>query len=70
MMEEAVTTTMYQIHNIDTGEDLGAYSGATPRDAIEALAREAGYRDYAEACETMGVAVEDAIRELLCVPVD
>lgn len=45
----AVTT--YNICNTLTGADLGNYEGATPEEALDAMARQTGYDNYAEACE-------------------
>lgn len=36
----------YLIWNPSTGETLGKYKGDTPLEALGALARDAGYRDY------------------------
>jgi hypothetical protein len=45
------TRVSYQIENDRTGVVLGVYSAATEADALEAMARNAGYLCYAEACE-------------------
>lgn len=37
----------YRITNTETGAQLGEYSGANPDGALDALARDAGYDDYA-----------------------
>ena len=36
------------------GVDLGTYPGAEPIDALNALARDAGYADHVAACEKTG----------------
>ena len=36
----------YQITNTATGETLGTYVAASKRDALDQMARDAGYRDY------------------------
>lgn len=36
----------WQIENASTGLILGAYEGVTANDALDAMAQDAGYRDY------------------------
>jgi len=40
---EASVLRRYEIHSRHSGAYLGTYEGATPEDAVEALARDAGY---------------------------
>jgi hypothetical protein len=42
--------TKYQIAVKTSGVDLGVYDGADEDEAVEAMARDAGYRDYAAMC--------------------
>ena len=41
----------YEITNTISGVILGVYEGATEAEALDAMARDAGYRDYADCCE-------------------
>jgi hypothetical protein len=47
------TMTTYQIIS-SAGVDMGTYKGATEAEALDAMARDAGYRDSAEAAEVAG----------------
>ncbi len=42
---------LYSIENVKTGESLGVYQADSVVEALEAMARDAGYATYAEACE-------------------
>jgi hypothetical protein len=41
----------YQIENVRSGVVLGVYKASSEADALDAMARDAGYADYEEACE-------------------
>lgn len=49
----------WKIENRVSGVNLGVYEGPTQGDALDAMARDAGYRDYAEACEVTGESIEN-----------
>ena len=44
----------FTISNPATGVTLGTYEAATKRDALDAMARDAGYKSFADACEVTG----------------
>jgi hypothetical protein len=46
--------TTYQVENTKSAVILGAYEAASPEAALDAMAQDAGYRDYAHALETVG----------------
>lgn len=46
----------WRIVNKESGVDLGVYPGADVVEALEALARDAGYASYLEACRVAGYA--------------
>lgn len=48
--------TKYQIINTTSGADLGQYDADDEQQALEAMARDAGYESYAAACEVAPVA--------------
>lgn len=53
--------TKYQIGN-KQGADLGIYEGDTPDAALDAMARDAGYADYRDACSiTLTDATDDEL---------
>lgn len=40
----------YLITNTHSGAELGVYEGNTEAEALDAMARDAGYSSYAECC--------------------
>jgi hypothetical protein len=54
--------SMYRIENKKSGLDLGIYHGRTEGEALEALAKEAGYATYQDMCEVGEVPAEDELR--------
>jgi hypothetical protein len=47
--------TTYRIENMISGVILGDYEGATEAEALDAMARDAGYADYAALCNVVPV---------------
>lgn len=47
------TANTYRITSL-AGQDMGAYPGATPGEALDAMARDAGYADQAAAAAVAG----------------
>lgn len=47
--------TIYQIENTRSGIILGTYEANTEAEALDAMARDAGYASYIEACEVAPV---------------
>lgn len=44
----------WRISNTDSGAELGTYEGETADEALDTMAREAGYESHAAACEAVG----------------
>jgi hypothetical protein len=59
----------YRISSRATGTILGDYRGELIADAIEAYARDAGYRSFADLCATLGVTDDEATNDLRVVEV-
>ena len=52
----------FRVHSPNTGHEFGIYGGESADEALDAMAVDAGYADYADACEVAGlVAVADEI---------
>ena len=44
----------YRIINRSTGIVINTYTGASPEEALDAMARDFGYDDYTHACKVTG----------------
>ena len=55
---------MFNITNKVSGVDLGNYAGGTANDALDAMAREAGYRDIEHAEAEVGGSADLIVTEL------
>lgn len=54
----------YRIFARATGRDLGTFEGARTTDALDAYARDAGYRSFAALADALDLTVEAARAEL------
>ena len=50
----------FRISNPVSGLDLGTYEARDAADALDVMAREAGYDDWRDSCEALGVGTSDA----------
>lgn len=62
--------TKFQIANRTSALDLGTYEAATEEEALDLMAQDAGYADYANAAEVLGLTVEDARADLVVEQVE
>lgn len=44
----------WNISNTTSGLELGVYEGVTREEALDAMARDAGYESFADSCKTCG----------------
>ncbi len=62
-------TTYYLISSRTTGSDLGVFAGRTEAEALDAMARDAGYKDYDYLTREIdpsgrdGITIEEITRE-------
>jgi hypothetical protein len=45
----------YRISNLESGQDLGIYEASDVDDALDAMAKDAGYDDFGHACAEAGM---------------
>lgn len=53
--------TKYSISNQTSGADLGIYEADSPEAALDIMARDAGYKDYADCCSVVGGSADELI---------
>jgi hypothetical protein len=51
----------YSIGNKVSGAHLGTYDGETEKEALDAMARDAGYRDYVHASQETGTNADELV---------
>lgn len=61
------TTTRYHLISRTSNVYLGTYAGSTPREAIRAMHRDAGYKDSRDAAKALGVTVKALIADIRAV---
>lgn len=62
-----ITSTVYRITNTTSGTDLGVFVAKDQAAALDTMARDAGYRDHAHACEVTGTDGADLLVEAMTV---
>lgn len=62
--------TKYSISNQTSGCFQGIYEASSPSEAINVMARDAGYKDHAHVCEVLGITIEEGEADLVVVEVD
>jgi hypothetical protein len=63
------TVQTYRISSRSTGLVFGDYPGALVSDALDAYARDAGYRDFEGLCDALGMTEDAATDDLRVVEV-
>ncbi len=58
-------TNRYQLTNKNSGLDLGIYEAANEAAALDAMAVDAGYKDFAESCKAVGTDGSEIVVEEL-----
>ena len=53
--------SQYNIFNMASGEELGRYFARTAEEAMNVMARVAGFADYSEACRSAPQMAEDLL---------
>lgn len=61
----STTTRLYRISSTISGQDLGTYEATSPEDALDVMARAAGYADATEAGEVTGDDGDDLLVEAI-----
>lgn len=53
--------TQYSISNRTSGADLGIYESASVEEALDTMARDAGYKNYADCCSVVSADLDELI---------